>query len=295
MCCTATGRFFLSRWLKPRPWTQVCGKRRHGRRLAKPRRPGSRLPSHRCWTWRATRAGGGSRKAQAKIRGLHRFSRRPRSAAFRKRRPAGLPPWARPPSISPPMARLRPDANTHPRTSPARTLHEVYLPAIRRSRPCRGCGGHAVVQRFGRHTDDDPQGPAARPAAGALRLQGRHRQRFQRHRGADRARGCRGHRGGRGARVECRRRHRHGERRLSRGPAGGAEPRARLGGGYRCGRLARARSEGPARPFRAAVRAGKRIAARGAREPIARLPGMPRASRSCFCKIAAAFCPWRSL
>ena len=143
MCCTATGRFFPSRWLKPRPWTQVCGKRRHGRRLAKPRRPGSRLPSRRCWTWRATRAGGGSRKAQAKTPGLHRGSRRPRSGAFRKRRPASPPPWARLPSISPLMARSRPDVNTHPRTCPARpctrciSRHSprLSMPGLRRS--CR--------------------------------------------------------------------------------------------------------------------------------------------------------------
>ena len=149
MCCTATRRSFQFPLRKPRPWTRGCGRQRHGRRLARRRRPGLRLPSRRCSMWRAIRAGGGWRKAQARIPGLHHALRRPRSGASKGRLSASL--------------RHRRDGQALRRLwrgdGRPRICFRGYLQpdiarglsaAIRRGGSRGRCGGHARVQRSGR-------------------------------------------------------------------------------------------------------------------------------------------------
>ena len=141
---------------------------------------------------------------------------------------------------------------------------------LRGGGPRRRRDADAVLHRSQRRADDGAHPLAARLAARRDGLRRRHRQRLQRDRGVDQARGRRRSRRCRGAGAEGRRRHRHDGRRVSQGSA----DRARAGPGDDRGdrrvRAPRVAAQGAARSVRRPLPPRRDTGARGGRRRAAR-------------------------
>ena len=158
-----------------------------------------------------------------------------------------------------------------------RSLARSASAGLRSGDPRRRRDADAGLHRSQRRADDGAHPLAARLAARRDGLRRRHRQRLQRDRGVDQARGRRRSRRCRGAGAEGRRRHRHDGRRVSQGPA----DRARAGPGDdrrdRRVRAPRVAAQGAARPVRRPLPPRRDTGARGGRRRAARAGARRRA------------------